>query len=362
MRLLRSMGSPGAWTGWALAVLALVLSTVAGCGSDAFAPPPPPELNAVPTLTTSTAVAPSVEMIVCGPGSPERLLWETAARQEAGRLKVILRITRLQAGDPPAAEAELVRRAAGRKASVLMVEPLDDPVVAAALNDARAGGTPVLTLGRKVPSRDPARPLASVTFTPYEETARKVVDTFIRDARARGLAGGHALIPVNTRSDPGRDEQVALLTRLLHDSGIVDVKTIPFDDDENQAREALANQVRSDPKVTLILAHEDKGLRGSVGASDDVRDLRELALGGFAVVDKMFGASTLNRSGVVADRNIPVFIQRALQLADRLARGEATDNDVVVPMPLHLSDRVTDRVPGKGAPSGAKPIAPKSGR
>ena len=173
MRLLRSMESPGAWPGWAFAVLALVLSAIAGCGSDAFAPPPPPELNAVPTLTAPTAVALSVEMIVCGPGSPERLLWETAARQEAGRLKVILRITRLQAGDPPSAEAEQVRSAVGRKASVLMVEPLDDPVVAAALNDARAGGTPVVTLIRKVPSRDPGRPLASVTFTPYEETARK---------------------------------------------------------------------------------------------------------------------------------------------------------------------------------------------
>jgi ABC-type sugar transport system substrate-binding protein len=269
-------------------------------------------------------------------------------------------MSRPQPGYPPSATAERIRGAAGRKASAVIVEAPDDPALTAALNDVRAAGVPVVALGRKVPTRDLARPLASVTFTPYEETARQVVDTLVRDARDRGLSGGHALIPLNIRSDPGRDQEVAVLLRLLRSAGVSDVQTVPFDDDWNKARKLLTERILADPAVALLLSHEDKGLDAAVGAIDDVRSQRELGLAGFTIVDPAFNSATFNRGSAIADRNIPVFIHRAVRLAVALARGEVTKEDVVVDRPLHINTRAASPAP-KDAPPVTDPHSTKKG-
>ncbi len=182
--------------------LGILVAAIAGCNGGSFVPPPAPELTALSDSSSQNAL--SVAVILSPEISAESSEWETTVRKEAGRAKVVLSIDRPAPNDPPARQAEMIREVARQRTDALLVDPMDDPEVVAAVHDARAKGKVVVLLDSRLPDRDPAAPLSRVTFVPLAEPGRRFADGLLADIRKAGLpADGHALIV--TATDAGRE-------------------------------------------------------------------------------------------------------------------------------------------------------------
>lgn len=325
---------PGRASAVALSVLGL--SILGGCDSGSFVPPPTPGLESIGQTTAAPATL-TLAMILDPRDTPERVTWVAAARQEAGLARAGLIVDRPKPGEPASAQAALIRKAAGPGgASALIVEPMDDPAVSEALRDARAAGTPVVVLGRKLASRDPAAPFASVAHPPASETAGALVTALMADAKGSGASpGGHALIPLNTGSGPGTEEMAAALAEALKAAGVTKVESAPFKGDYEAAFKALSARLEADREVAFLLAPEDQGLAGALKAYDAVKASRPLGMVGLTTVDRTVNPSFLTNCAAIADRNVSSLSRQAVLLALRLARRESTAGDVVVPQPLY---------------------------
>ena len=189
-------------------------------------------------------------------------MWEQTARTESGRARVIFSVSRPEPNDPPARQAALIREAVGRGAAALLVDPVDDPEVVAALNEVRDKGTPVVLLDPRIHDRDPARPLPRVTFVPIDEPARTLVEAALDDLRKLKLpADGHALIVVKIGAGPRATETAEGLTRALTSAGFTGVEVVPVVDNFQDAARPLVERLTADPKVTTMLGVGDTQVR-----------------------------------------------------------------------------------------------------
>ncbi|MFO0908853.1 MAG: substrate-binding domain-containing protein [Isosphaeraceae bacterium] len=322
-------------------MLALGFLGVAGCSNDAFTPPPPPELSEVPSsisATSPTATTPSITLIMAGEAHPDQATWELAGRQEAGRRKVILVIEKLDPKAPPSEQANRIREVARNSGtSALIVEPADDPSVAAALNDVSAAGKPVVLLERAVPPRDPRTRFGLVRYEPFEPVARQAAEKLHEEAKLYGIPNdAHVLLTKNTRYGPWFQPRLDLLERLLKQAGFAGVVVVPFDGEDEAAQKALMAALDSDPKAAAILASEDVGMTAALAVHDKLKDKKTTYVGGFMTVDRTMNGGYLTRATVTVDRNVPSFIIGAIQVAAGLARGEPVDLESTVPNPVHL--------------------------
>jgi ABC-type sugar transport system substrate-binding protein len=324
----------------ALALAAALAAALAGCSQEAFVPPPPPELNALPdTSATVAPTAPAVDMILPGGEATDRAVWEAAARQEAGRAKLIFGVARPGPDEPPSAQAGLIRRTAARGGALaLIVEPADDPAVAEAIRDVRAKGTPVVLLGRRPTPGDPAAPpVASVTFEPFEPVARKLVKALLDEARAAGLpADSHALIAYSPRTGPETVARAKLLEEALRAAGVPDVQPVPFEGEYQAGSKALTDRLQADPKAHLLVGVDDVGLTSVLDVFNTLKASRTFSLVGGTTVDRTTNINAINAPAMIFDRNVPTLARQAVRLARSLAQGEPPPKtDVEVPLPLH---------------------------
>jgi len=340
---------PGAVRGWAWVLVAILWS--GGCGGESFVPPPPPELDSLTAPDAAPTLA--VEMVLGAEPTTELSAWEQAARVEAGKAKVVFTLTRLAAGEPPARQAELIRAAAARGVSALMVDPADAPEVAAALNDVRAGGTPVVLLGRPVPSRDPAKPLALVTYVPSDGPARRLVGLAVAEARGNGMGpDGHALVLRNTKAGRDAGEVADALAGALRAAGVAEVSSLPFDGDSDRAKAELIERLRADPKLAVVMASEATGLTAALNTHDELKASREFSLAGSTSFDRGSLIAQATCAGLL-NRNTSLFGRQAFLHTLKLARGEPTPPAVEVETPLQ--PRIANvgggfRQPGTTAP------------
>lgn len=328
------MASRTCTAGRAAAALAALVTALGGCDGGSILPPPAPELNAVSGTGGQAPAALSLALISAPRPTDEGSVWEQTARVESGLSRVIFSLIRPEPGDPPAAQAALIREAAARGTSALVVDAVDDPGVVAALTDARDKGTSVVLIGRPVTDRDPARPLPRVTFAPLDEPAREFLDALAADLRKAGLpADGHALIVLKSGAGPQATETAEFLTPALKSAGFTGVEPFHVDDYE-KAVAALGARVAADPKVTTLLGVGDRQLRVAM----DVRDAlqkgakRSLSVGGCVTLSKEIEYSGYNGCFGVLDRNQIALARKAVRLAVALSRGEPSSAVETVPI------------------------------
>ena len=148
----------------------------------------------------------------------------------------------------------MIREAARQRIDALLIDPVDDPEVTAAANDARAKGKVVVLLDRNLPDRDSTAPLARVTFVPLVEPGRRLAEALLSDIRKAGLpADGHALIVV--AADAGREarESAEGISAALKSAGFTDVGAVTIQDDAEKSSRLLFDRLAADPKLTALV-------------------------------------------------------------------------------------------------------------
>ncbi|MFO0951135.1 MAG: hypothetical protein U0835_08285 [Isosphaeraceae bacterium] len=328
---------------------------LAGCDSNSMLPPPPPELTTIPTTATSTPPARTVEMILRPGTTPDRTLWESVGRQEAGKRLALFSLAQPKPGSPASAQADLIRQAVKRGISSLVVEPVDDPEVAAALNEAVASGVPVVLMEYPVKAKDPARPLHRIRRAPFGKAVEPLAAAILKDLKAVGASESHALVTFNASTGPEGKADVDQICEALRKIGIARVDVVEFPSRYEEARKVLTAAVEKDPKVTVIVASEAEGVTGMLGTYDDTKSQRTLALGGLMTVDALANPAAMTNCAGVLDRNVPSMSREAVRRALELAGGGLVPEEIEIPLHFHprsisaSSSLVLDR-PGTPVP------------
>ncbi len=347
--LLRKVKSIRVTPAWAIAaLLGSLFGSVPGCGTDAFVPPPDPELSAI---TDSYAVKPSPTiMMILPPGrNDDRDTYTLAARQEAGKAKVSLSIEAVASDATAENQAGLIRSAASRGASVLLVEAADHSDVVEALNEVRDRGTAVILLQNDVKSRDPAKPFHRVAFVPFAQPAAVLVKAVLDDAKSTGLAAdGHALIVGDQKHGETADAVSSAINAALTSSHVKTISELKIEGDPEKDKATVLAKLAEDEKITMILATDAQSLAASISSLDTIKAKRALSIGGCQSIDRQLNVSSLAGTVGILERNLPQFGRQALLSAVRLAKGETLPNLIEIPMPFQSS-----------ASSGPAPVAAK---
>jgi ABC-type sugar transport system substrate-binding protein len=228
---------------------------------------------------------------------------------------------------------------AARGVSALIVEPNDSSEVAEALNDARAAGTYVVLLERAVTSRDPTKPLARVHFSPLDEPFRLLVAAARKEVQASSLPDdGTVILLVHARPGPGAGEVIAAMRKALAGAGLKPAEEINYDGTTESGKSVLLSRIEPDPKVTLVLAHENYGLESAIQTLSSLKTKRSLIIAGCLSIDRVF-TNLVDMVSAVVDRNQSRLARQALRTAASLARGENTPTEVEIP--LEFRSRVT---------------------
>ena len=321
--------------------ISLGASVVPGCS---FTPEPPPELNSindpqkVPTVT--------VELILAGDEIDDRVSWEQAARLEASNAKVIFSVARKTNAEPASKVADLIREAVKRGIRALVVEPVDGPEFVEAVNDARDQGVGVVVLDKTIPGRDASKTYPTVHYTPFEEPAGQLVESAKKRAEADGLAAdGTALVLVNPKYGPDTEVRVAALIKALEKAGVPKVERFEFPGDHATATKAVTDKLEADPKITLVVCHEENGFVGAVAARMGLKGKRKFEVIGTASSDRIMNPNVLSACPGMVERNVPTLSRQAVKVAVALARGETVPSESIILLPfiaLTPSDKVAE--------------------
>lgn len=356
----RDGGRPGGRpVGW----LALFLTTAMalGCDSDPFTPPPRDEPtidSTTPLAVDSSSASPearSIELVLDRHDPEESEIFKSAARTEAGRDRLRLRISALENNDLSSRQAELVRQAAGRKPIAVIVEPADpaDPRLAQAVAEISLV-TPVFVLYRpleglkKEGSADSAKPggrVIVVTPPTFTESARRLVASAMRNAKNAGLnptAG--AVLAVNTISDPFIDERVQAIRDQLRAAGIKQVAEIRFASRVEDGVKRLTEQLKKDLKPTLVFGVDSPSMSACREVSNQIVDERPFITAGYSAEEQL---GVIARSGdlaAVAEFMPTRLIRKAIFTAAAAAEGKP------LPDKIELAIVIDDSPPDSGLP------------
>ena len=317
--------------GWTMVWVAVIAVASSGCGDDAFAPPPP-ELRVVPSSTTK-APARVVALILPSDASVDRDTWTIAAQSEAAESRAVLRVERPAPTDVPAVQAELVRAAARNKVTAIVIEPNDAPEVGEALRSAVAQGIPVVLLGKTLSGPDAATPFHVVTYGPYDDAIKALIQGVKSEARASALSPeGHAILLHNTEVGPICDQSVERIRDAIMASGVPRVETIFFKGKYEEAVKGIDKALEVDPDITMVFATDPVGLSAANAAATKVKQTRGLAIGGCQTVDRLYVGTNMPDCAGVIDRNISALARLAFDTAVRLSRGESVPTSQVLPI------------------------------
>ncbi len=357
--LLRGVKSIRVTPAWAIAtLLGSLFGSVPGCGTDAFVPPPDPELSAI---TDSYAVKPSptITMILPPGRSDDRDTYTLAARQQAGKAKVGLRFEQVPTDATAKDQAGLIRSAASRGASVLLVEAADHPDVVEALNEVRDRGTAVILLMNDVPSRDKAKPFKRLAFVPFDQPAVVLVKAVLDDAKSTGLAAdGHALIVGDQKRGETADALTSAIKASLTASHVKNISELKTEGDSERDKATVLAKLVEDEKISMILATDAQSLAASISTVATMKSNRAVSIGGCQSIDRQLNASSLAGTVGIVERNLPNFGREAILSAVRLAKGETLPNLMEIPMPFRSSSGFA--VPLKPTPARENAKSPEN--
>jgi ABC-type sugar transport system substrate-binding protein len=364
-----------------------------GCDSTSFVPPPPPELSdpaqsdgapdsvsaELPPLSPADSGSASnagrvgggrrvaggpkiIELVLAKPPNRERVYLTQSLRRDAGKAKMLLRVTNPERGQPPSPErmAAAIRAAIERGSMALIVEPMDDPTVLELLYKAQAHGTPVLLLDRPIPPRA-GKSIPCIRYEPFEKLGRQIVQAVLETARLTRRPGdGRILVVQNRSTDPYSAERLASLTDALKAAG-QSYETLSFEGDASAAAAIVQAALAAPTKVAIVLAEEDEGLNGArrnLARPGDNSQPDKFVLGGYGSYDLMQSDYAIAKCAAYGDRAVGEFAVTAFKTVRSLIEGKPVGDRIETPMSFHRSN--TSDVPQTQS-SEAPPTAKSAG-
>jgi ABC-type sugar transport system substrate-binding protein len=300
--------------------LALMVAACVGLGCDSvsFTPPRPPGLE---KLSGPTSNGWEFEMVLLGSDTPDRSSLGQIGRQGAGAARMSLRVTAPRPDDPPGRQAELIRRAAARGGSALIVESSSDPGVPEALEEVRARGIPIVVLGRPIPGAKASYP--RVGPVDFAGSARALVAAVLEDARKANVPpDATAVIFRPERPDLFSDQTSAAVEKALKDAGVKQVDPLTFNGTPEDAQKVLDARLAVNPRVALIFTEEIDGLSKALDARERFKGKRPLIVAGYTQSLLTLDSQVLEQSAAIADRRVPRLGLLAFQSARSLAEGK----------------------------------------
>ncbi len=332
----------------------LVLGLALGCDSSSFVPPRPAELirsTATPDRVIAKSASPApataatgargtksapkagtarvrlVELLLARPANLDRLYLEQYLRRDTGLSKCAFRSEMPKENEPcgPERLAREIRAAADRTTGVLMLEPIDAPVVRDALHEAEAKGLAIVLLDAPLPSSSPGKSYPYVAFQPFEPVSQKLVETLADDAkRLRLPPHGEALVIKDIAQDCADPDRLNSIKKALQAAGhpfeVIEVEaSVP-----KAAIEPLRRKFETSPKVTIAVADHEYPLQAAFEARDQWRGAGKhaVALGGYAACDARLDSLSKALSECIVDRNTEGYARKALQVALDLMDGK----------------------------------------
>jgi ABC-type sugar transport system substrate-binding protein len=339
---------------------ALFVLTTAGCGSNSFLPPPPPELS---TLGESRAPTPAttVAFILGGPETDDRAAIVNMAHRHAGMAKVSLRPDFLPAGDPAEQQAKLIRDDVERGVAAIIVEPVDSSLVAGELARAREKAVRVVLLDRPLTLPAGMKPFPLVTVEGFAGPAKQMVASAIHQAEETGLVpknpkgrgaqgapadpagkekpkatnGGAALLLVNDQVDHRTADRVSSIKNALKDAGVPLVDTITFHGNATSAESLLKAKLAANPQVVYVFADEDRGLAGAYVVKMSESAPQKFLIAAFVSFDQRIQREAVRICAAVTDRNLKGLVEKAVDTAINAINGKAVPDEIVVPLPFY---------------------------
>ncbi len=254
--------------------------------------------------------------------------------------------------DTPGREADLVREATARHPRALVVEVTDpsDRELAQAIGEARAGGLPVVLVGRPLADKSPAGSSPSgelilVAPEAFANSARILVNAAINNARnAKFTVDSGAVLVMNTASDPLADERALALRNALREAGVKNIQEIRFARDLDEAKQKVIELLKADRKPGMVFSPDQIGFSASYNALTTLGDERPYVVAGYSNDES---GSTMTRSGefaAVAIFSPERLIRKAVTTAVRASEGQRLPERVELGIPVHVSP------PSSGAP------------
>jgi DNA-binding LacI/PurR family transcriptional regulator len=378
--------------GGLLVPAALLLA--AGCDPGGFVPPRPAELSGEPAPVAAPAKgsalpghggtagavpgsARGIELILapCEPEEAEVLKSKARAMAGTEHFRIQIAVASQQGGEQSA--SALVRKAAARSPAALVVEPADpaDPELARAIDEARGQGLTVVVMGRPLaPAKSPAGDESKakeaarsagagriITAVPeaFPGSARQLVDAALNNARNIGFApDGGAVLVINTASDSMAADRTAAFRAALNAAGVSPVKELEFSGDIKDVRAKLAELIKGNHKIGMVLSNDHVGLTASFQALNDLPEGRSYVVAGYTTDEssaRMTSSGEFAGAAVYAPERM---VRKAIASAAAVARGEKVADRVELMVPVNLSPatsgapKMYKRMAGPGPPPG----------
>lgn len=320
----------GLFSGMALlGVLATAAMLAAINGCDDASSHGPPRAEVEPDEATTIGV------VLPAGGFAEIEVWDAVARRQEGRTRAVASIYRLEKDDPPAKQADLIRKAREDGCSALVLLALDGDSVAPAVAEVRKAGTPVVLLETPVPPLGQP-PIPLVTYEDEAAPAKQLVKAAIEDAReAKFPDDGPALILAEKRTEPHTRARIRLLRETLKAAGVRLLPDVEFDGLISEAKTSLKAAHDITPHVAMVFAMDDLALRGAAEYRNGLdHKERRFVLAGYGVETPLSDLVKHNILAAMVERNITQPMRTAFDTALALARGETVPTDIRTPTPF----------------------------
>jgi D-xylose transport system substrate-binding protein len=315
-----------------------LIASVVGCAPATSGPAASASFDQ-PIAAPGAAKTTRIVLILPAESTEEHRVWEQVARTEAGLATAIFELRRPESGEPATRQGELVREAAGRGASALIVVAENAQAIAPALAEARDRGVPIVLLDRPVDV--PGRPLPLVTCPPFDASARALVKAAMEEAKAWQLSPqGPALILVNSRGDAHTEARVAALKAALEDAGVTQLDAVHFGFGVprplvSQVEKTVVDACEAHPELAMVLADDDLGITGAEIARESLGSKGRFALVGFTANPKNRDLVRVRACAALVDVNVVGIARQAVRTALQLIRGETVGDRIEVPFQTH---------------------------
>ena len=290
----------------------------AGCESNPFVPPRPPELDVKPAggtyktedirpsgatktdlsgptgqslLSESTANPriKGIELILMRPETIDREYLTQIVRKEAGKRKLTFRLTKPELGEPMSAArvAQAIRKAADLRYAVIL-EPLDAAEVCDALQSFQSTGLGMLLLDQPLSCPGQAISTHTVQFTGFFDRGEAIVRAALEETVGEVSPGNGPITVLRNRSiDAYTNQRRKSLTDAL------EKRKLPFDIVEFEGSESeahlrlMAHLKTHNKRPIIVLAEDHRGLLGGFRAHEELTKERQPAfiLAGYALMD-----------------------------------------------------------------------------
>jgi ABC-type sugar transport system substrate-binding protein len=267
-----------------------------------------------------------IELILVRPDSLDRSYLELFLRRGTGANKCAIRVVTAKDNQPMGPEqiASEIRAAANRSTGVLMLDPVDVPVVREALHESESKGLGVVLLDSTLPAASPGKSYPFVTFDGFARAAKQLLETGVEDTKVMRLpADGTTMVLESQVNDHYSRDRLESLTSALKAVGRA-YDLVSYDGEQSGATQVVLEYLKTHPKLTLLLADYDSGMLGANDARDQWRKTNNklFAIAGYAACDSRLTEHIRGYFQGIIDRSIDAYAHKALQVAMDLMDGK----------------------------------------